>query len=148
MSKNDKDGAAKLQATKAARIDMFPIHNLEVSDEEYIRDDGDEVPPDDQSICPDARFPAAARELIKTDSRYMFVSKRDLAQADTNAWAAARHDLTAMCEGLAKTDVAKMLDGVIAEIDSILAERPDWMQDIAREWSGLETVTVKITQSH
>lgn len=148
MSENDRDAAAKLKAITAARIDMLPIHKLEVSDEEYIPGDEDEVPPDDQSICPDARFPAMARELIKTDPRYMFVSKRDLAQADTNAWAAARHDLAAMRDVLTKTDVAKMLDGVIAEIDSILAERPDWMQEIAREWTGLETVTVKIAQSH
>ena len=148
MSTNEKADAAKLKALKAAKIEMLPVPKLEVSEEEYIPDDADEVPPDDQSICPDARFPAMARELIKTDPLYMPASKRDMAQADTNAWAAARHDLVAMREVLAKTCVAKSLDGVIAEVDAILAERPDWMQDIAHEWSGLETVTVKIAQSH
>lgn len=148
MSKDEKADPAKLKAIKLAKIEMLPIPKLEVSNEEHVRDDADEVPSEEQSICPDARFPAMARELIKTDPLYMPASKRDMAQADTNAWAAARHDLAAMREVLAKTSVAKSLDGVIAEIDAILAERPDWMQDIAREWSGLETVTVKIAKSN
>lgn len=148
MSKNEKADPAKLKAIRAAMIEMLPIHKLEVSNEEHLPDDADEVPPDDQSICPDARFPAMARELVKTDPLYMYVSRRDMARADTNAWAAARHDLVAMRDVLVSASIAKSLDGVIAEIDAILAERPDWMQDIAREWSGLETVTVKIAQSH
>ncbi len=148
MSEDEKAEEAKMKAIKAAQIEMLPTHQLEVSEEEHVPDDADEVPPDDQSICPDARFPAMARELVKTDPLYMHVSRRDMAQADTNAWVAARHDLKAMRDVLSRTCVAQSLDAVIAEIDAILAERPDWMQDTAREWSGLESVTVKIAQSH
>jgi hypothetical protein len=152
MSKNDKDDAdaARLRAIKTAKIEMS-FNKMEVVDEEYVPDDTDEVPPDDQSICPNARFPAMARELVKVDSRYMFASRKDMDQADTNVWAAARHDLASMREVLSKTSVAPMIDEVLAQIDAILADRPAEMQKIAREWEGMSTVTVKVApppQSH